>query len=380
MGKKISSTVRVLHIIHSMNRGGAENAIMNYYRQVDRAKVQFDFLLTDQFKGDFEDEILSLGGKIYRVPPLTKLHPMPYMRGVKQFFTTHPEYQIAHSHTSSKSVIPLAIAKLCNIPIRISHSHSSKSETGLNGLIRNALMPFLKITANVFLSCSEHASEWLYGKKMSATGRVKIVRNVIDASKFKYSIETRKRVRKQLGISEKTFVIGNVARFCKVKNHLFSVEILKHILEINPETILLLIGDGPEHANITAYAKELNVADNIKMVGVVPNVYDYEQAMDVFILPSFYEGLPLSIIEAQVSGLPCFTTKGTVSTECSVTDLVQYLPLNSGAKLWASEICKTAGRERTDRFEEVKAAGYDSISSASTLQDLYTGLLASKGK
>lgn len=375
MESEINSTVRVLQVLHSMNRGGAENALMNYYRQLERHKVQFDFLLTDQGKCDFEDEILSLGGRVFRVPPLVMTHPMAYLRGVKQFILSHPEYKIVHSHTSSKSAIPLAIAKSCGVPVRISHSHSSQTERGLAGMIRDLLKLPLKKTANVYFSCGEQASVWLYGKRMTDDGRVTIIRNVIDASKFRYNKETREKIRKELGIGPDTFVIGHVARFSDVKNHRFSVEILHEYLRINPDTILLLVGDGNERDNIMSHAKELNVADRVRMVGVVLNVYDYEQAMDAFILPSFYEGLPLSIIEAQVSGLPCYTTKDKVSNECSVTDLVNYLPLDSGAKFWADAIHKNSVTERIDRFDEVKAAGYDSVSAALKLENIYLDLL-----
>lgn len=377
MEPEINHTVRVLHILHSMNRGGAENALMNYYRHLDHDKIQFDFLLTDASKCDFEDEILSLGGRIFRVPPLVITHPRAYLKGVRSFLASHPEYKIVHSHTSSKSAVPLAIARRLGVPVRISHSHSSKSETGFNGLIRNALKPLLKRTANVYFSCGEQASRWLYGEKFSRQNRVRIIRNVIDASKFRLDLDARKEIREKLDIDKDTFVIGHVARFCSEKNHRFSLEILREALTINPNTVLLLVGDGPDRAELTAYATELNVTDHIRMTGVVPDVYHYNQAMDAFILPSFYEGLPLSIIEAQVSGLPCFTTKGTVSTECSVTDLVSYLPLEAGTRLWAEEILKTAGKPRVDRFDDIKAAGYDSVSAANGLQTLYLDLLKS---
>lgn len=374
MESEIKYPIRILHILHSMNRGGAENALMNYYRQIDKAKVQFDFLLTDQNKCDFEEEILALGGKIFRVPLLTMLHPWNYINGVKRFLKSHREYLIVHSHTSSKSIIPLAIAKYCKIPIRIAHSHNSKSESGFRGIIRNTFKPFLKITANIYCSCGLQASDWLYGKKMTLKGKVIIVRNVIDASKFKYDLEKRKRIRKDLGIGENTFVLGHIARFCKEKNHLFSLEIIKTILQKNPDSILLLVGDGPQRAEITSYSESLGVAEKVKMLGVVPNVYDYEQAMDAFILPSFYEGLPLSIIEAQVSGLPCFTTKDKVSDECSVTNLVKYMPLEDGAEVWAEAILDSASMNRMDRYEEIKAAGYDSETAAMSLQNLYLTL------
>ena len=380
MEEMIRFPIRILHILHSMNRGGTENAIMNYYRSVDRTVVQFDFLLTDSGNSDFEDEIKSLGGKIFRIPLLTMKSPGLYVKSVQRFFMSHPEYKIVHSHTSSKSAIPLAIAKYCKIPVRISHSHSSQSEKGARGLIRNALMPALKIAANAYFSCGEQAAQWLYGKTFSNSGKVQIVRNVITAEKFRYNPSVRQTVRDKLGIAEDAFVIGHVARFSEVKNHRFSVDILKEVLKRRPDTFLLLIGDGQLRDEIFGYAKQQGVESHVIMTGVVPNVYDYEQAMDAFILPSFYEGLPLSIVEAQVSGLPCFTTKGTVSSECSVTDLVKYIPLSDGASVWAEEILQSSAIARTDRFEEVKAAGYDAASAAIILQNRYVELYNSIGK
>lgn len=358
-----------------MNRGGAENALMNYYRSIDREQVQFDFLLTASAKCDFEDEILSLGGLIYRVPVLSMKNPFRYISSVNIFFKNHPEYRIAHSHTSSKSVFPLAIAKFRGVPVRISHSHTSKTEKGIRGHIRNLLMPLLKSVANVYLSCGDLAADWLYGTGYTRSGKVRIIRNVINADRFRFNPVVRWSIRAELGIGEDTFVVGHVARLTKVKNHRFSVDILKELLAREPDSILLLVGDGPLRDEITAYAKNLGVESKVRMVGVVSDVYDYEQAMDAFILPSFCEGLPLSIIEAQVSGLPCFTTKGSVSTECSVTNLVNYIPLENGAKPWADAIIKSRGIKRFDRFEQIKAAGYDSDSAARTLQNLYINLL-----
>lgn len=377
MESEIKYPIRVLHILHSMNRGGAENALMNYYRCIDKSVVQFDFLLTCSDKCDFEDEIQSLGGRIYRVPILTIRNPFIYIESVNHFFRNHPIYKIVHSHTSSKSLIPLAVAQFCRIPIRISHSHSSKSEKGFSGIIRDMFKPFLKITANTYFSCGLQAADWLYGKSMVKNGKVTIIRNVIDAAKFRYNPAVRLIIREKLEIATDSFVIGHVARFCDVKNHRFSIEILKEILAVIPKTILLLVGDGPLRQDIITYAKELCVESNIRMVGVVPDVYNYEQAMDAFILPSFYEGLPLSIIEAQVGGLHCFATSGTVSEECNVTGLVKYMPLEVGAAFWANEISKTQGLKRVDRFEQVKAAGYDSATATVTLQNLYVELVKS---
>ena len=372
--------IRVLHVLHSMNRGGAENALMNYYRHIDRSIIQFDFLLTDDGNGAFDKEILSLGGKIYRIPRLTMLGPNRYIQAIKIFFESHPDYTIVHSHTSSKSVIPLAIARSKGVPIRIAHSHNSMSEGGLRGLIRNLLMPLLRVTANVYYSCGEQAAVWLYGDHFLKAGKVQIVRNVIEANKFRLNLSTRQNIRSKHGILHDTFVIGHVARFNDQKNHKFSIDILKEVLLRRPNSVLLLVGDGELRHDIIDYAQSQGVESHVIMTGVVPNVYDYEQAMDAFILPSFYEGLPLSIVEAQVSGLPCFTTKGTVSSECSVTDLVKYIPLSDGASVWAEEILRSSAIARTDRFEDVKAAGYDAASAAIILQNRYVELYNSIGK
>ena len=366
--------IRVLHILHTMNRGGTENAIMNYYRHIDRERIQFDFLLTDPNKCAFEDEIISLGGIVHRVPRLTMSNPIPYLKGVNHFFNIHPEYRIVHSHTSSKSVFPLYIAKRHNIPVRICHSHSSKSENGIKGFIRDILKLGLKKVATTFFACGEQAAEWLYGKKFLDNGNVSIIRNVIEGDKFTLNLETRQKYRELLQVEESTLLIGHTARFNAAKNHLFLIDIFMELNSMIADSKLLLIGDGELREQITEKVNSLGLTNDVIFAGVVPNVYDYEQAIDIFMLPSLYEGLPLSIIEAQISGLKCFTTEGTVSKECSVTDLVNYLPLERGAKYWAEEIYKAKDYNRYDRLDEIKKAGYDARTSAYELENIYTDL------
>lgn len=363
-------TLRILHVLHSMNRGGAENAIMNYYRHIDRIKVQFDFLLTDNDKCQFEDEILSLGGRVFRVPPMRMSNPFPYLKGVNKFLSSHPEYRIVHSHTSSKSVFPLWIAKRNGVPVRISHSHSSMAEKGIKGTIRLALMPLLKFVATDWLTCGIQAGEYLYGKRAMNIGKVVLFRNVIEGNHYRFDIEKRKNIRKELSLNEDCLVVGHTARYDAVKNHKFDVLILKELQKLHPNSKLLEVGKGVKEG-LSEHAKRIGVYDDIIFTGVVNNVWDYEQAMDAFILPSFNEGLPLSIIEAQVSGLPCFTTEGTVSKECSVTDLVTYTRLDEGAKVWAEKIYASRKVERRDRHEEIAKAGYDAETSAKVLQDFY---------
>lgn len=362
--------IRVLHILHSMNRGGAENAIMNYYRHIDRDKVQFDFLLTEQSKCQFEDEILSLGGRVFRVPVLTIKNPFPYLTGVWRFYKSHPEYRIVHSHTSSKSFFPLLIAKYAGIPIRICHSHGSRSEVGVNGKIRNFLKPFLKTVATHFVACGRDAALWLYGDHFLKKGSIVLFPNVIEAGHFDYDEKVRDNLRRSLGIKDSTVVLGCTARFSAVKNHSFLLSLFKEFHNRVTDSVLLLVGDGELRDEILLLISSLGIKDSVIMPGVVSNVSDYEQAMDFFLLPSINEGIPLSLIEAQVSGLRCFVSEG-VPRESDKTGLVSFLSLDEGPEYWARQIADNIEYHRNSHLDDIVKAGYDAPTSAQKLEQFY---------
>lgn len=372
--------IRVLHILHSMDRGGAENAIMNYYRYIDRETIQFDFLLTAPKHCAFEDEILAMGGRVFRVPLLTRSHPFKYMKALDSFFKEHPEYRICHSHTSSKSFFPLWIAKKNGVLHRICHSHNTapkerkeRKDSWLNDRIRSFLKIPLKWVATDWIACGESAAIWLYGKKALRDQRVRIVKNVIDAQKFDFNPETRKLVRNQLGLAENELVVGHFARFSHQKNHKYTIDVLKAIKEKNVCVKCLFVGDGELHLAIEQYAIEQGVIDLCVFTGVVTNVYDYMMAADVFVMPSFNEGLPLVVIEAQITGLECFLSDA-IPEEVRIADLVRFLPLSKGAPEWADEILSIEIKERRSYLKEIQAAGYDALISARTLQDFYVNL------
>ena len=362
--------IRVLHILHSMNRGGAEGAIMNYYRNINRSKVQFDFLLTAKDKCQFEDEIIGLGGRVFRVPLLTLSNPFPYLKGVSRFYQEHPEYKIVHSHTSSKSVFPLFIAKKAGIPIRVSHSHNTRTEHGFSGRIRNLLKHPLRKVATDFCACGNEAALWLYGSTLFQAGKVMIVPNVINAEAFDYVPSVRNKIRNGLSASDSTVIFGCTARFNSQKNHRFLIAVFDEFHRMLTDSKLLLVGDGRLRQDIRDQVNDLGLQDSVIFTGVVPNVADYEQAMDFFLLPSINEGIPLSLIEAQISGLCCFASEG-VPRETDKTGLVHFLSLDKGPQFWAEEIVSNVGYRRESHLQDIRKAGYDAAVAAHDLERFY---------
>ncbi len=370
-GNSEEKPLRVLHVLHSMNRGGTEMTIMNYYRHIDRAKVQFDFLLTESSRCQFEDEILGLGGRIFRIPSIGKFSLFFYLSSLRRFFREHPCYRIVHSHTSSKSSIPLWIAKIFGVPVRICHSHNTRSESGMKGLIRNLLKVPLRFVATDFLACGQEAADWLYGRKTPARKGAIIFPNVIEAPGFCFSPEKRAYIRKVLGIEDDCFVVGHVGRFSLQKNHVFVVDVFEELHKMHPNSKLLLVGDGELRSGIEQKIESRGLLPSVIFTGVVPNVADFLQAMDVFLFPSFYEGLGLVIIEAQISGLHCYATKGGVPEEGNVAGLVHYLDLNEGPRHWAKALLENADKKREGRLKDIVESGYDAERSAGRLQDFY---------
>lgn len=361
----------VLHILHSMNRGGAEVMLMNYYRNIDRSRVQFDFLLTEQKRCLFEDEIESLGGRVFRVPLLRMGNPLPYINGMKRFLKEHSEYKIVHSHTSSKSAIPLWVAKLCGIPIRIAHSHNNKSEKGVSGWVRNFLKIPLKSVATDFFACGEEAAKWLYGMEMWNSGNVNILTNAIPVEKYEYNVKQRECVRDRYAIQPNTLVLGMVARFSEQKNHMFALDLMKILKKKTCNAKLLLVGDGELKNEIVKKVKNLSLEDEVVMTGVVNDVHNYLQAMDVVLMPSFNEGLGIALIEAQVNGLHCVVSTG-VPQEADVTGNVMFLPLD--VKKWVD--CILTNQEHFlmrdgEARKKVIKAGYDIKTASKGLEDWY---------
>lgn len=360
---EIKEPIRVAHIMGKMMSGGVESVVMNYYRHIDQSKVQFDFIIDNDSTIVPYEEIESLGGRVYRIPPYQK--PVAYHKALLALFCEN-KYRIVHSHINTLSVFPLFAAKRAGVPVRIAHSHSTagKGET-MRNLLKYTLRPFSKVFPTHFCACSEYAGRWLFGDRFYDTGKVMLMRNAIDISKFAFDLQVRDDVRRELDIEDK-LVIGHVGRFMKQKNHSFLIDIFERIHMQTPNSVLLLVGEGELEQEIRNKAERLGLADCVRFLGVRNDVHRLLMAMDVFLLPSLYEGLPVVGIEAQVSGLKVVMSD-TVTWEVKVTENLEYILLSRSADEWADLILKSTCDARYDCTAELTAQGYSIVTESDKL-------------
>lgn len=359
--------IRVLHVVTIMNRAGIETLLMNLYRRIDKNKIQFDFLVHTEDKGHYDDEIIDLGGKIFHINKLVPFKTNKYQKELRSFFSAHKEYQIVHSHLNTFSKHVMKAAKDVNIPVKIAHSHISFPGYSLKSLYKAISRLNINRYVDYKFACSEDAARWVFGSK----DNVKIFPNAIDSNQFKFDLNVRQRVREELGADLDTLIIGNVGRLAEQKNHKFLLDVFSYINKKNPNSILTLLGEGELEDFIKNKSKELNVSENVKLLGVRDNVNDYLQAMDVFLFPSKFEGLGIVAIEAQASGLRTIAST-KVPKETNVTSLIEYLSLNDPINVWGDKVLNTTViNDRRDMINDIIKAGYDIQENVNWLQYFY---------
>ena len=365
---------RIAQIVGKWLGGGVEAVVMNYYRHIDRTKYQFDFICDEDSKNIPYEEIEKLGGKVIIVPPYQKL--FQYIKVLQKVYKDG-NYRIVHSNLNTLSVFPLYAAKKAGVPVRMAHSHSSSSKKEFKRHIAKSILKhFSKIYVTHYLCCSEIAGRYQFGNTTFNKGKVKLVKNAIDLERFSYSPETRAKKRAELGISEKTFVVGHVGRFVSVKNHTFLLDVFNEIHKNNPDSLLLLAGTGPLLDETKEKAKSLGLNDCIKFLGQRSDVNELYQAFDTVVLPSLYEGLVVVLVEAQCAGLPCFCS-AEVSPETKISDNLTFIPLAEDAKHWAKIIENgTKDFVRTNTSESLRNNGYDICTEAANLEKLYSEALS----
>lgn len=349
--------------------GGVEAVVLNYYRHIDKSRVQFDFIIDEDSVFPQEEEIVSLGGKVYRVAPYQ--HIFQNMKDMRQLFCQN-KYQIVHVHLNTMSVFALRVAKRCGVPVRICHNHSTagKGETKKN-LMKYCLRPLGKVYPTHLFACSHFAGEWMFGKKSMAAGEVTVINNAIDVDKFAYRPDVRQQVRDELDLQGK-FVIGHAGRFNYQKNHEFLLDIFSEIHKKREDSVLLLAGSGPLETAMKEKAQRLGLAEHVRFLGVRRDIDRLYQAMDVFVFPSLYEGLGVVLVEAQASGLPCFAAQKTVPQEAKLTDLLSFIPLSISPQEWADQIlAQRVDSERIDRSDEIRQKGFDIRVEAEKLRKWY---------
>ncbi|HEX6923213.1 MAG TPA: glycosyltransferase family 1 protein [Bacillales bacterium] len=357
---------RILHAAVNMNRGGAETLIMNWYRNIDRTKVQFDFLTCKE--GSFDAEIMEMGGMVHRIPYISNVGHFQYMKALDDFFSTHREYHAVHSHMDRMSGLVLRSARKADIPIRIAHSHNTKSEGGLaaRGYKWYAGHFILKSASHLF-ACSGRASEWLYGKHAS---RATLLKNGVDCNRFRFSPETEKKVKEKLHLDPDGFIVGHIGRFHTQKNHSFLIESFAEIAKLYSNARLILIGDGPLKPTIEKKVVDLGLADKVKFLGVRHNVHELLQAFDVMVFPSIHEGLPVTLIEAQGVGVPCVISDAITDEADIGAGLIKYESIKNSPRTWAEKAIHMEKR-RDEGPDFIKNKGFDIRTSASWLQDFY---------
>ena len=350
-----------------MNRGGLETMLMNYYRNMDRSRVQFDFLTHRPYEGDYGEEIRQMGGKLYHLPTLNPFS-VSYHKALGCFFDEHPEYQVIHVHQDCLSGVILHVAKQHGVRVRIAHSHGANQIRDLRYPVKLVYRHFISRYATHLMACGEGAGNWMF-----CGAPFEILNNAIRAGDYSFCPERRKSQREKWQIRENELLVGHVGSFTIPKNHPFLFDVFYEIQKKVPAK-LMVVGDGSQRPVIEEKIRSLGLQDKIILTGLRTDVPDLMQAMDVFVFPSLYEGLPVTLVEAQASGLPCLISD-KVPIECKMTEAVQQIPLEDSPRIWSEKAITAAVLPRRDTYEEIKAAGYDIVENAKRLQTMYEKMM-----
>lgn len=363
--------IRVAHVMGKMVGGGLEQVVMNYYRHIDRSRVQFDFIVDEDSTLVPGDEIESLGGRVFVVPPYQ--HVIAYQRALVALFREQG-WTVVHSHENALSVFPLRAAKRAGVPVRIAHSHST---SGRGEPARNAMKAVLKRFSNIYpthrMACSRHAGEWLFGRHAD----FEVLYNAIELQKFDFDASAREKVRRELGISPRTLAVGHIGRFMPQKNHAYLVEVFSDVLRMGVDAKLVLVGEGELKPETMGLVERAGISECVLFLGQRDDVARLYQAFDVFCLPSIYEGLGIVAIEAQRAGLPCLLSE-RVPREADVTGDARFIPL-SQRDAWSREV---AGVEVGMRIpvREDSFSDYDIDRAATRLADMYGAMAREAGR
>ena len=360
-------SIRILHVVGRMDMGGTETMIMNLFRNINRKKVIFDFVVHTNKKGHFDDEIHSLGGQIYRVPRFKLYNIFSYYKSWQILLNRITNYKLMHGHIGSSASIYLNMAKKRGLHT-IAHSHNTSMGLSIKGIAFSLLSYNTRYIAHSFFACSIDAGISRFGKNI-VNKNFSVINNAINVGMFEYNVKTRTSIQSKFNLKGK-FVIGHVGRFNEQKNHEFVIDIFNEICKVQKNAVLLLVGDGELRKVIEEKARNLGLIDSVMFTGVRTDTADLYQAMDVFLFPSLYEGLGIVLIEAQAAGLKCIVSD-VIPKEAHVTDLIKPISLKANVEIWADEVLKSASYERSANNSIIIEKGYDIKDTAKRLEDFY---------
>lgn len=362
----------MLQVFGGLNRGGSETMVMNLYRNIDRDKIQFDFVTHLDEKGDYEDEIEKMGGRIFRVPRYKIVNHKEYINAWKKLLRDHPEWKIVHGHMYTLASIYLKVARNED-RITIAHSHNTSNGKGLKSMVKTIIERPLASIADRYMACSNEAGIWLFGEDIVDGDKYTMLPNSIDVDSFKFNEEKRKKIRKNLDLNGK-IVLGHIGRYNYQKNFPFLIEFVEELKQRNSDYVLLQIGDGKKDEELQSKIKEKSLEKNFISLGVRNDIPDLMQVMDIFILPSLFEGLPVTVVEAQASGLPCLISD-RVTEEVNLTRSIDYLPIDQGIDIWVNKVLNMSKERKLDAPDKVRKAGYDTSDIANMIQEYYFNLI-----
>lgn len=360
--------MRVLQVVNDMRRAGLETMLMNYYRNIDRSKLQFDFLTHRPTQGEYDREIFALGGRVYHAPRLYPQNYPAYFRWMRRFWAGHPEYRVVHAHIDAMSYLPLLTAKEAGVPLRIAHSHNTAVAKDFKYPLKQYFRARLPAVANAYLACGEQAGRFLFGSKA-----FDVIPNAVDAASFRFSAAVREEKRRELGLKG-ALAVGHVGRFSYQKNHDFLLEIFAEVKKRRGDAVLLLIGEGEREQAVRAQAAKRKLDSSVRFLGSRGDMSELYQAMDVLVMPSRFEGVPLVGIEAQFAGLPCVFSDKT-PREVRFCSRAEFLPLSALPQVWAEHILKSCTEERSAPPLDAHAARYDIQTAHTILEDYYLSQL-----
>lgn len=353
-----------------MNGGGVESVVMNYYRHIDRTKVQFDFIVCEGSERIPSNEIESLGGRVFLIPGYKELPR--YLSEIEELFRVQG-WQIVHSQVNALSVFPLRAAKRAGVPVRIAHSHST---SGRGEHARNAVKWVLKRFSRLYptdlAACGIYAGEWLFGKGADFT----VFPNAIELERFSFDREVRAEVRRELRIQDSTFAVGHLGRFVSQKNHAFLIRAFARFHEEAPDSVLLLAGAGPLQEGAEALVAELGIQDSVRFLGQRSDANRLYQAFDAFALPSLYEGFCVVGVEAQAAGLPCLFSDA-ITREVGLDPRSRFLPLDEQA--WADALTRIRSERSESREMALAVCDYGISAAARKLEDYYLARIGRLG-